>query len=149
MKLEILGSGGAVTTPKPFCTCSVCVAARKGSPIESRFGPCVFIHGPNLLIDTPEEIFVQLNRSSIKSIRACTYSHWHPDHTSGKRIFEMNKDWIGFPPKHKKTDVYLTRKVAETFEQFLGIRDHLDFLSHSELISLKGTSKNAEGISIF
>lgn len=27
MKLEILGSGGAVTTPKPFCDCAVCQLA--------------------------------------------------------------------------------------------------------------------------
>jgi len=137
MKIEILGSGGAVTTPKPFCKCSVCVTARKGTAIDSRFGPSVFIHGPDLLIDTPEEIFVQLNRSSVTTMKACTYSHWHPDHTSGKRIFEMNKDWIGFPPKHRNTDVYLTEKVLETFDQFLGIKGHFDFLSHSELISLK------------
>lgn len=136
MKLEILGSGGAVTTPKPFCQCSVCVAARKGGPFDSRFGPSVFVHGPDLLIDTPEEVFVQLNRSSISSIRACTYSHWHPDHTAGKRVFEMNKDWIGFPPRHRKTDLYLTEKVRETFGQFLGIEGHLDFLAHSQLISL-------------
>lgn len=137
MILEILGSGGAITTPKPFCQCSVCVTARKGSPIDSRLGPSIFIHGPDLLIDTPEEIFIQLNRSSISSIKACTYSHWHPDHTSGKRIFEMNKDWIGFPPRNKCTSVYLTDKVAETFGQFLGIKDHFYFLSLSGLVSLK------------
>lgn len=136
MRLEILGSGGAVTTPKPFCQCSVCLAARRGGPVDSRLGPSVFVHGPDLLIDTPEEIFVQLNRSAISSIRACTYSHWHPDHTAGKRVFEMNKDWIGFPPRHKKTDLYLTEKVRETFDQFLGIQGHLDFLAHSQLVSL-------------
>jgi phosphoribosyl 1,2-cyclic phosphate phosphodiesterase len=137
MKLEVLGSGGAVTTPKPFCQCTVCVTARHGSPVDSRFGPSVFIHGPDLLIDTPEEISVQLNRSTIQTIKACTYSHWHPDHTSGKRIFEMNRDWIGFPPNDKSTRVYLTEKVVETFGQFLGIKGHFDFLSYSNLISLK------------
>ena len=144
MKLEVLGSGGAVTTPKPFCKCSVCVAAREGGPRDSRFGPSVFIHGPDLLIDTPEEIFQQLNRSSVPSITSCTYSHWHPDHTSGKRIFEANKDWIGLPPNNKNTAVYLTEKVAETFEQFLGIKGHLEFLSYSQLISLKVIGNSQE-----
>ena len=142
MKIEILGSGGAVTTPKPFCNCSVCLAARNGNVINSRFGPSVFIHGPNLLIDTPEEIFIQINRSKIPSIQACLYSHWHPDHTSGKRLFEMNKDWIGFPPKNKKTKVYLTEKILETFVQYLGLKNDFDFLKKSGLIDLKIIGNN-------
>ena len=48
----------------------------------------------------------------------------------------MNKDWIGFPPKNKSTSVYLTDKVFETFGQFLGIKDHFDFLCQSGLVSL-------------
>jgi len=110
MKLEILGSGGAITTPKPFCNCTVCELARAGSAQDARLGPSVFIHGPNLLIDTPEEISIQLNRSSIEQIDGCVYSHWHPDHTAGKRVFEMNKDWIGLPPENRKTQIFLDRK---------------------------------------
>lgn len=135
MKLEILGSGGAVTTPRPFCTCPVCRLARQGSAKDGRLGPSVFVHGPDLLIDTPEEISVQLNRSTIQAISACTYSHWHPDHTSGKRVFEMNKDWVGLPPANRTTPVYLTEKIAETFGQFLGLKSHFDFLDHTGLIS--------------
>ena len=54
----------------------------------------MFIHGPDLLIDTPEEISLQLNRSTVTEIRAGLYSHWHPGHSSGKREFEMYKDWV-------------------------------------------------------
>lgn len=142
MKIEILCSGGAVTTPKPFCECDVCNLARKGNVVDSRYGPSVFIHGPDILIDTPEEIFVQLNRSSIKTIKACFYSHWHPDHTSGKRIFEMNKDWIGLPPKNRKTDVILPKKVAETFNDYLGLKAHFDHFVHTDIVDLKLIGNN-------
>jgi len=137
MRFEVLGSGGAVTTPKPFCTCKSCTEARLGGPKNSRFGPSVFIHGPDILIDTPEEIFIQLNRSKVSHIAVCFYSHWHPDHTSGKRIFEMNKDWINYPAKNKTTNVVLTEKIAETFSKCLGIKSHLDFLAYTGLIKLE------------
>lgn len=54
MRIEFLGTGGAITTPRPGCACRVCAEARvKGVPY-SRTGPSVFIHGPDVLIDTPE-----------------------------------------------------------------------------------------------
>ncbi|MBI2846110.1 MAG: hypothetical protein HYX86_06160, partial [Chloroflexi bacterium] len=81
MQIEILGSGGAITTPKPGCFCRVCVPAREKGVPYSRTGPSLFVHGPDVLIDTPEEIKQQLNRSRVKQIRAAFYSHWHPDHT--------------------------------------------------------------------
>jgi len=136
MRLEVLGSGGAVTTPKPFCQCETCSAARAGGTVDSRLGPSVFIHGPDILIDTPEEIFVQLNRSQVQQVSACIYSHWHPDHTAGKRVFEMNKDWAGYPPQNKITKVILTERVAETFSTFLGLKSHFDFLVEEELVDL-------------
>jgi len=97
----------------------------------------VFIHGPDLLIDTPEEIRLQLNRSSVTRIGACTYSHWHPDHTSGKRVFEMNKDWLSLPPQNSTTRVVVTQRVAQTFGQFLGLQAHFDFLATGGLIDLR------------
>ena len=70
MKVEILGSGGAVTIPRPGCSCRVCVEAReKGAPY-ARTGPSVFVHGPDVLIDTPEESKQQLNRSQVTRIGA-------------------------------------------------------------------------------
>jgi phosphoribosyl 1,2-cyclic phosphate phosphodiesterase len=137
MKIEILGSGGAVTTPKPFCGCDVCTQARLGDAKHSRWGPCVFLHGPDILFDTPEEIFPQLNRSTIRGIEACFYSHWHPDHTAGKRVFEMNKDWVGFPPQNKTTKVVLTETVAKTFDVFLGLSGQFEYLRASGLIDLE------------
>ena len=53
MRVEVLGSGGATTTPRPGCVCRVCSQARvKGLPY-TRTGPSVFVHGPNVLFDTP------------------------------------------------------------------------------------------------
>ncbi len=99
MQIEILGSGGAITTPRPGCDCPVCIEARvKGVPY-SRSGPSLFVHGPDVLIDTPEESKDQINRSRITRINACFYSHWHPDHVMGRRVWEtMNADLRNWPP---------------------------------------------------
>ena len=134
MNLEILGSGGAVATPKPFCNCESCKDARNKN--HTRFGPSVFIHGPDILIDTPEEISVEVNRSKIKNLNAVLYSHWHPDHTAGKRFFEMNIDWIGLPPQNKKTKVIITEKIASTFETNMSIMDNLKYFIYLGIIDL-------------
>jgi phosphoribosyl 1,2-cyclic phosphate phosphodiesterase len=44
VRVEILGSGGALTTPKPGCSCRVCVEAREKGIPYSRSGPSVFAH---------------------------------------------------------------------------------------------------------
>ncbi|MEA5079366.1 MAG: MBL fold metallo-hydrolase [Anaerolineaceae bacterium] len=136
MKIEFLGTGGAITTPNPGCNCQICSQARlKGIPY-SRTGPSLFIHGPNVLIDTPEEIKQQLNRSEVKQIDACFYSHWHPDHVMGRRVWEMNHDWRQYPAQDRQTDIYLPQQVAIDFRQRLGTWDHLAFLQESKLIRL-------------
>ena len=66
MKVEILGSGGAVSTPRPACSCRVCAEARREGIPYSRGGPSLFVHGPDVLVDTPEDIKAQLNRSRIE-----------------------------------------------------------------------------------
>jgi phosphoribosyl 1,2-cyclic phosphate phosphodiesterase len=147
MKLEVLGSGGSVITPKPFCSCLSCREARKKGIHYSRLGPSVYIHGPNILIDTPEEISIQLNRSTISNIQVCLYSHWHPDHTAGKRIFEMNMDWLGVPPKNKSTKVIITEKIAETFNTCMAIGQQFDFLINEGLVDLQ-VIKNDQEITI-
>jgi len=129
MQIEFLGSGGAVTTPRPGCQCKLCVEARaKGVPY-SRTGPSTFVHGPNVLIDTPEDIKEQLNRSRVTEIAACFYSHWHPDHIMGRRVWEtMNADWLHWPPRHHRTDIYLPQQVALDARERMGIWEHLLYL---------------------
>jgi phosphoribosyl 1,2-cyclic phosphate phosphodiesterase len=133
MRLEVLGSAGATTTPRPSCICRICVEAREKGLPYSRTGPSYFLHGPNVLIDTPEESNLQLNRSEIRGIAACFYSHWHPDHTMGRRVWELlNRDWRALPSEavRVETPVYLPAQVAADFEA-RGVREHLDYLAAS------------------
>ncbi len=129
MRIEFLGTGGAGTTPRPLCECPICVEARTRGVPYSRSGPSVFVHGPDLLIDTPEEIKVELNRSQVTRIAAVTYSHWHPDHTAGRRVLEeINIDWRVWPRAPRSTtDVYLPAQVAADFREH-GIRDHFEYM---------------------
>ena len=130
MRIEFLGTGGAITTPRPGCSCQVCVEARaKGVPY-SRGGPSLFVHGPNILIDTPEEIKDLLNRSRVTDIAGCFYSHWHPDHVMGRRVWESrNLDWRHWPPENQKTTVYLPEQVANDFRTTLGSGEHFAFMA--------------------
>ena len=125
MQIEILGSGGAFTTPRPGCDCETCSQAREKGHPYARTGPSIFVHGADILFDTPEEIAFQLNRSRIKNIQACFYSHWHPDHTMGRRIWEMNFDLRSWPPNHRQTNIYIPQQVASDFQTYLGTWDHL------------------------
>lgn len=136
MKVEFLGTGGAITTPKPFCGCRVCDQARKLGRPYSRSGPSVFVHGPDALIDTPEESRDQLNRSTVRAIKAGFYSHWHPDHVMGRRVWEINHDWRNWPPRHHRTPVYLPAQVARDFRTRLGSWQHLEFFATKGLIEL-------------
>jgi phosphoribosyl 1,2-cyclic phosphate phosphodiesterase len=134
MRIEFLGSAGATTTPRPLCACRVCREARaKGIPY-ARSGPSVFVHGPEVLIDTPEEIKHQLARSQVTYIAGCLYSHWHPDHTAGRRVFEeLNIDWRAWPRAPRgTTDVYLPQQVAADFRQRLALWDHFEYMQNVE-----------------
>jgi phosphoribosyl 1,2-cyclic phosphate phosphodiesterase len=132
MLVEILGSGGATTTPRPGCRCRVCLEARERGVPHARTGPSVFVHGPDVLFDTPEEARLQLDRAGIGEIAACFYSHWHPDHTMGRRVWETrNGDFRAWPPEAKQqlvTDVYLPQQVAADFRDRLGGMAHLEFM---------------------
>lgn len=136
MLIEILGSGGAFTIPKPLCNCIICNQARVQGIPYSRSGPSVFIHGPDILIDTPEEIKDQLNRSQVKRINACFYSHWHPDHVMGLRVWNMNREWLHWPPKIKNTKIYLPQQVVIDFKSKLHLWKHLEYLERQGLVNL-------------
>jgi phosphoribosyl 1,2-cyclic phosphate phosphodiesterase len=137
MQVEFLGTGGAITTPQPLCSCPVCQEARERGVPYSRSGPSVFIHGPDLLVDTPEEIKDQLNRSRVEKIGACMYSHWHPDHVMGRRLFEINKDFRDWPSQDRCTPVYLPTQVLADMKDTLGTWEHLSFLEARGLIRIQ------------
>jgi phosphoribosyl 1,2-cyclic phosphate phosphodiesterase len=134
MQIEFLGSGGAITTPRPGCFCPVCEEAREKGVPYSRSGPGLFIRDLNLLIDTSEEIKDQLNRARIAHVDACFYSHWHPDHVAGARVWEMNADWRHWPSHHHCTDIYLPQQVALDFRERLGMWDQLMYWQKFGLI---------------
>ena len=93
----------------------------------------MFVHGPDVIFDTPEESKLQLERSQIGEINACVYSHWHPDHTMGRRVWETrNGDFRTWPPDAKRprvTDVYLPAQVAIDHRTWLGGMGHLEFMA--------------------
>jgi phosphoribosyl 1,2-cyclic phosphate phosphodiesterase len=148
VQIEIVGSGGAFATPRPGCHCRVCDEARaKGVPY-ARGGPATFLHGANVLFDTPEEIGEELNRSGIDRVDACFYSHWHPDHVMGRRIFEsLNWDARNWPPEHRVTDVYLPQQVAVDFGRMLGTGDHLAYMEQVGVIRVHELT-DGEGVTI-
>ena len=116
----------------------MCEAARAGSR-DARMGPSVFVHGPDVLIDTPEESRLQLARSGVSSIGAALYSHWHHDHTAGRRVWEMNFDFRGWPREAKQTTctpVYLPQQVARDFEAYLGLADQFRYLEHLGVVRI-------------
>ncbi len=136
MKIEILGSGGATVTPRPFCNCEVCQQAYQQGIPYSRMGPAYFIHDANLLIDTPEEISPMLVRSQIERVEAATYSHWHPDHTSGIRVFEANLPVWKWPPRPYCTPIYLPPKVADDFKEWLDLEERATYLQGRGVLRL-------------
>jgi phosphoribosyl 1,2-cyclic phosphate phosphodiesterase len=153
MRIEFLGSGGAMTTPRPGCACRVCIEARERGVPYSRSGPALFIHGPDLLIDTPEEIKDQLNRAGIMRINAGLYSHWHPDHTMGRRVWEsLNIDMRNWPPSSNATDIYLPQQVAADFQTWLGLAEHFEFMARQGYVRVHeladGESIELDGVRI-
>ena len=137
MKVEILGSGGSFTTPRPGCRCRICTQARREGLPYSRTGPSLFVHGPDILVDTPEEIKDQLNRSNVAKISGCLYSHWHGDHVMGRRVWwTLNYDFKHVPPRHGSTEILLPQQVAVDFKRHLGSWQHLSSLQSEGMIKL-------------
>lgn len=136
MKIEFLGTAGALVTPRPGCACAMCEEAREKGVPYSRTGPSLFVHGPDLLIDTPEESALQLNRARIMHVPHAIYSHWHPDHVLGRRVWEMNFDWEHLPPQNRVSDIYLPEQVAADFKERLGSWEQFAYLEQMGTVSL-------------
>jgi phosphoribosyl 1,2-cyclic phosphate phosphodiesterase len=153
MRIEFLGTGGATTTPRPGCHCRICDEARFRGVPYSRMGPSIFVHGPDVLIDTPEESNLQLNRAGIDHIAGCLYSHWHPDHTMGRRVWETrNVDFRNWPPDSRRTNIYLPEQVAHDFQEQLGLKEHFEFMRRQgavQIIELRdGVTLEFSGVEI-
>ena len=119
MKFTILGSGGCTVIPKPLCRCRICSEARqKRGPFE-RGGPAAFVHGENILIDTPAEISRQLNRSDIGAVTNLMLTHLDPDHIEGFRVVEQMaidfRTWEAYTDKTIR--LVMPRQLLERFRQ--------------------------------
>jgi phosphoribosyl 1,2-cyclic phosphate phosphodiesterase len=136
LRVEFLGTAGAMPIPRPLCACRVCVEAREKGVPYLRSGPSMFVHGPDVLIDTPGEVTDQLNRSAVNRIAACVYSHWHPDHTMGRHIFStINADYRVWPKGPRGViDVYLPEQLAVDARHNLALWDHLKYLEEREQV---------------
>ncbi|WP_436950887.1 MBL fold metallo-hydrolase [Staphylococcus shinii] len=97
-----------------------------------------------MLIDTSEDIFYQLRRSQIFDIKYGLYSHWHPDHTMGLRIWEtLNYDFINKIPQSKMSKLYITKQQKADFKKYLGHWDHLNYLSEIGVIEKEVLENNS------
>lgn len=117
MKITILGSGGAMPTPRPYCQCAICKKARKyGEPFK-RNSSSIFIDEIKTVIDCGEDIGDSLNRRNIKQVDNLFITHWHPDHTFGLRhVLESNYNFR--TGKADRTiNVYVPRNVFKTLKQ--------------------------------
>lgn len=92
-----------MTIPKPLCRCRICEEAREKGVPYSRTGPSLFIHDEHILVDTPAEIALQLNREGITAIDHLMFTHLDPDHTEGFRVVEQVtldfRTWRAYPDK--------------------------------------------------
>jgi phosphoribosyl 1,2-cyclic phosphate phosphodiesterase len=109
MDFLILGSGGAMPIPRPFCQCKVCKSARNGK--GKRNHASAFLTKANFLFDAGEDIKESLNRENIKTVNGIFLTHWHPDHSFGLReVLEAYYDFVNNAPS-KILTVYLSKTV--------------------------------------
>lgn len=151
MQFVILGSGGAIPVPRPFCQCGVCKKARKG--VGRRNHCSAFLTEANFLFDAGEDIKESLNRENIKQVDAVFLTHWHPDHSFGLReVFEAYYDFRHKKPK-KTFTFYVAKKVFRQLRgHFPAINYYLrkklakvNFLEHGQSVKAKGAKVTAIG----
>ncbi len=150
MEITILGSGGCMVIPKPCCNCRICIEARqKGVPYE-RTGPSAFIHDENLLIDTPAEIALQLNRFRISHVDYLIFSHLDPDHVEGFRIVEQIaldfRTWKAYPEKKIRLIIpeYLYNGLKKFRSAYGSLLDYYETQGFIETTSFKTNIKVGE-----
>lgn len=136
MKITMLGSGGVTLTPRPTCDCHLCVKARVEGVPYARTGTSLFIHDINLLVDTSEEVRLQLTRENIKKVEHVILTHWHPDHTQGIRVLEqLNWNFAADKPFGEPINVYISKWQHETFKKY-SCGSFLDYYLKKKIIKL-------------
>jgi len=152
MELVFLGTGGAETTPKVGCLCAVCQEARRKGGRFVRNGPSVFLTEASVLFDTPEDVDKSLEREGIHEVRYIVYTHWHPDHTAGRRVLEqLNMDWLD-PKARKITHVWLPTWVRDDFRKRHGLEENLEYFERAGIARIhevgEGERFQLDGMSV-
>ncbi len=152
MELVFLGTAGAETTPKVGCLCPVCQEARQKGGRFVRNGPSLLLTGASVLFDTPEDVDKSLEREGIHQVRHLVYTHWHPDHTAGRRVLEqLNMDWLN-PKARRITHVWLPTWVREDFRKRHGLEDNLEYFERAGIARIhevgEGERFHLDGLSV-
>lgn len=150
MDITILGSGGNAPTPMPTCDCRVCVEAREKGVPYARRGNSTFVHGIDLLVDTPELVWHSLGREGIDSVEYVFLSHFHADHTLGLRTLQalgMEEppltDFVGDVPTLLMSPVTYERAI----EANTALKHVVETWGDLELLE-DGDSLTAEGVTL-
>src|SRR6266568_4110587 len=152
MEIVFLGTAGAETTPKVGCLCPVCGEARHKGGRFVRNGPSLLLTGASVLFDTPEDVDKSLEREGVHEVRHLVYTHWHPDHTAGRRVLEqLNMDWLD-RKKRRVTDVWLQSWVREDFSKRQGIEENLEYFERAGIARIhevgEGEPFQLDGLSV-
>ena len=149
MERVFLGTAVAETTPNVGCLCLVCQEARRKGGRFVRNGPSLFLAGESVLFDTPEDIDKSLEREGIHEVRHLVYTHWHPDHTAGRRVLERtNIDWLD-PKARRMTHVWLPTWVREDFRRRLGLEDNLEYFERAGIVGGRTASAGGDDFASF
>ncbi len=104
------------------------------------------------MFDTPEDIAKSLEREKIHRVRRIIYTHWHPDHTMGRRVVEGLNLSILRPEARRVTDVWVSTWVMEDFRKRLGLSDHLRFFEKIGIVKVheiaQGEPLHVDGVRV-
>lgn len=81
MQITILGSGGGLGIPNPFCQCANCRAARQAGGKSLRNAPAILINN-DLLIDCGPDVINSVRQTGLllSELRTLVITHRHSDH---------------------------------------------------------------------
>jgi phosphoribosyl 1,2-cyclic phosphate phosphodiesterase len=79
----------------------------------------------------------------VTRIAAGLYSHWHPDHTSGRRVWESrNFDFRSWPRRYETTPIYVPERVWRDFEENYGLADQFRFMERQGTVKIHVLAEN-------